>query len=301
MTVPSTSKPQIRRFPVTTDPDVIWNVVEEDGAVIIKGFLPPDVLQRFNQDLDAIGKTVPTARKFLYYDDPMPNTLRWMSYLPVLSQTFRHDILNNATMHGVLKEAFKASGDYWMITGVAMEDFPGDKGQALHRDEATHPVIHHTKVGAPTLSVSLITALTDFTEANGATRLILGSQNWAEIGEPSEEQTVRATMEAGDVLVMHQGMVHGGSPHTGEGVRRLLLTQMASCQLTPTETYMSVPRPLVESMTPLAQKMIGWRTLRPLPTNINGLMNLRLGRLEDGLELKSEQPLNEWKNLSDAC
>ncbi|KAL4768066.1 hypothetical protein BDW60DRAFT_211352 [Aspergillus nidulans var. acristatus] len=292
MTVSPATKPQIRRLPVSTDPGEIWNVAEEDGAVIIKGFLPPDVVQQFNKDLDAISKTVPTARKFLYYDDPMPSTLRWMSYLPVLSPTFRHDILNNPAMHGVLKEAFKATGDYWMITGVAMEDFPGDNGQDLHRDEATHPLIHHMKADAPILSVSLITALTDFTEENGATRLILGSHKWAEKGKPSEEQTVRATMEPGDVLVMLQGMVHGGSPHMGESARRLLFTQMASCQLTPTETYMSVPRPLVESMTPLAQKMIGWRTLRPLPTNINGLMNVKLGRLEDALELESEKPLN---------
>lgn len=250
-------------------------------------------MQRFNKDLDAIGKTVPTGRKFLYYDDPMPETLRWMSYLPVLSPTSRHDMLNNVTLHGVLKEAFKETGDYWMITGVAMEDHAGDDGQVLHSDEATHPVIGHLKPGAPTLSVSLITAITEFTEENGATRLILGSHKWAEKGQPLEDQTVRATMKAGDVLVMHQGMVHGGSPHKTEGVRRLLLTQMASCQLSLTETYMTVPRPVVENMTPLAQKMIGWRTLRPLPTNINRLMNLKLGRVEDEIKLKSEQPLKE--------
>jgi verruculogen synthase len=139
MTVSPATKPQIRRLPVSQNPGEIWNVAKEDGAVIIKGFLPPDVLQQFNKDLDAIGKMVPTARKFLYYGDPMPSTLRWMSYLPVLSPTFRHDILNNPTMHGVLREAFKATGDYWMITGVAMEDLPGDNGQELHRDEATHP------------------------------------------------------------------------------------------------------------------------------------------------------------------
>jgi verruculogen synthase len=156
------------------------------------------------------------------------------------------------------------------------------------------------KADAPILSVSLITALTEFTEENGATRLILGSHKWAEKGKPSEEQTVRATMEPGDVLVMHQGMVHAGSSHLGEGARRLLFTQMASCQLTPTETFMSVPRPLVESMTPLAQKMIGWRTIRPLPTNINGLMNVKLGRLEDALELKSEKPLDQKETSSNA-
>ncbi|KAF7597149.1 hypothetical protein BBP40_009487 [Aspergillus hancockii] len=144
--------------------------------------------------------------------------------------------------------------------------------------------------GSPLLSISWITAVTDFTEENGATRLILGSRKWAEKGDPPEELTVRATMTAGDTLLMHQGMVHGGGVHRGEGVRRLLLTQMASCQLAPTETFMSAPRPLVETMTPLAQKMIGWRTTRPLPTNISGLMNVELGRLEDDLNLKSNQP-----------
>jgi verruculogen synthase len=247
-------------------------------------------LQRFNHDLDGIAKVVPSARKFLYYDDPMPKTLRWMSYLPVLSKTFRHDILNNTTLHRVCEIAFKETGDYWMITGTAMEDQPGDRGQSLHRDEATHPVIHHMPLSAPLLSISWITAVTDFTEENGATRLILGSHKWATKGDPPEELTVRASMKAGDVLLMHQGMVHGGGAHRGEEARRLLLTQMASCQLAQTETFLSAPRSIIETMTPLAQKMIGWRTTRPLPTNINGLMNVKLGLLEDDLELKSNQP-----------
>ncbi|EEP82796.1 predicted protein [Uncinocarpus reesii 1704] len=290
------SKPQIKRFPVSENPETIWKVVEEDGAAIVEGWLSPDVVQRFNQDLDVrSAKTPGGTMNEEFYTMPLPKTTKWMNDLPATCKTFRHDILNNPILHDICKIAFKEHGDYWLLNGMAMEMAPGNPIQQIHRDQGTHPILKYIKPGSPVPAISIITALTEFTEFNGATRVILGSHRWERIGDPSPDLAVRAVMKPGDAMIMYQGTVHGGCPHD-EGNpehRRLLLLGMGTCQLTPYETHMTMPRRIVESMTPLAQKMIGWRSVRPVISNVTGLMTVRMKHLERQIELKSDVPLEE--------
>jgi verruculogen synthase len=251
MAVIQDSKPQVRRFPASENPSTIWKAAEEDGAVIIEGFLPRDVIQRFDRELEPQLQSTPGARKLLFYDPLMPTTTKWLNDLPATSKAYRHEILNNPVLHNICQVAFKDSGDYWCLTGTVMETMPGNPAQPVHRDEATHPIIQHLKPDAPVPALSFIVAVTEFTKANGATRVILGSHQWPEVGTPSEAQAVQAEMNAGDVLLMNRGMVHGGAAHLeGSPNRRLLLMQMGICQLTPWETHVAIPRPLLESMTP---------------------------------------------------
>ncbi|KAK2738330.1 hypothetical protein FQN57_007090 [Myotisia sp. PD_48] len=297
MTESTDPKPQIQRFPATGNMKEVWEVVQVDGAAIIEGFLPGSVVENFNRDLDPRSKANPGGTmNEEFYKMPLPKTTKWMNDLPATCKTFRHEILNNEVMHDLCKIVFnEASGDYWLITSMAMETAPGNPVQQLHRDQGTHPIIAHLKPDAPVPAVSFIIALTDFTRSNGATRVILGSQKWPKIGSPPEDLCVRAEMKAGDALFMTRGTVHGGSPHEpGELTsRRLLLMGMGTCQLTPYETHMTIPRPIVESMTPLAQKMIGWRSVRPVISNVTGLMTVRMHHLEREIGLKSDQPLEE--------
>ncbi|KAI1921703.1 Verruculogen synthase [Ophidiomyces ophidiicola] len=292
----ASEKPRLCRYPVTENPETIWKTVETDGAVIVEGWLPVEVIQKFNQDLDVRSATTKSgSMNEEFYKMPLPETTKWMNDLPATCKTFRHDILNNPILHEVCKVAFKEHGDYWLLNGMAMEMAPGNPVQQLHRDQGTHPILQYIDSYAPVPAISIITALTEFTENNGATRVFPGSHRWPKIGNPADELAVRAVMKPGDALIMFKGTVHAGCPHDKGNPehRRLLLMGMGTCQLTPYETHMTMERRIVESMTPLAQKMIGWRSVRPVISNVTGLMTVRMRHLETQIGLKSEVPLEE--------
>lgn len=93
---------------------------------------------------------------------------------------------------------------------------PGEVAQPIHADDQVMPL---PKPHVPTVC-NTMWALTDFTEANGATRVIAGSHladHSPDYGSPYD--SVPAEMAAGSVLVWHGSLWHGGGANTTEDTR----------------------------------------------------------------------------------
>ena len=60
--------------------------------------------------------------------------------------------------------------------------------------------------------VSAMWALDNFTEENGATRVVPGSHDLREIDDIAEDDIVQAVMPRGSVLFYIGSTVHGGGP-----------------------------------------------------------------------------------------
>jgi ectoine hydroxylase-related dioxygenase (phytanoyl-CoA dioxygenase family) len=93
---------------------------------------------------------------------------------------------------------------------------PGEVSQPIHADDQLMPL---AKPHVPTVC-NTMWAITDFTEANGATRIIPGS-HLADTNPDygSHYDSVPAEMPAGSVLVWHGSLWHGGGANTTEGTR----------------------------------------------------------------------------------
>ncbi|KAI9372982.1 PhyH-domain-containing protein [Aspergillus egyptiacus] len=292
MTVTNTSRPVLRRLPMGAGADAIFQVLQEDGCVIIEGFLTPQQVKTFNKEVD------PHLKKWEMGQGSMQETqlanMKQLSSLPLFSKTFRDDLMNHELLHEICKKAFgPESGDYWLTTSSVLETDPGYGGQELHREHDGIPICTTLGRKSPEAMLNFLTALTDFTAENGATRLIPGSHLWEDFSQPppSPDQAVPAEMNPGDAVLFSGKTLHGaGHNQTTDFLRRGFPLIMQSCQFTPVEASVAIPRSLVETMTPLAQKMVGWRSVHAKDVEI---WTYDLKDLAKGLKLTATQPLGE--------
>ncbi|KAE8343717.1 hypothetical protein BDV24DRAFT_161026 [Aspergillus arachidicola] len=230
-----TSKPQIQRLAADTDIEIISQVIETDGALILENLLSADIVNSFNRELD-VQLVVRLEGERLLADNYPPH-FRYVSNIPAKCETFRHNILNNIVIHAIYKDYFQRTGDCWLSAAFVRVIDPGMPAQNFHRDDTT-PLMQYQSLDAPPISISLTFPLSNFTEENVATEVILGSYQWTEVGKPSHEEAGLAKMSPGDILVLRHGVIHAGGRTlaTTDEPRRVVPAYFNSCQLAPFET-----------------------------------------------------------------
>ncbi|MFG2623119.1 phytanoyl-CoA dioxygenase family protein [Streptomyces sp. NPDC048507] len=272
-----------------TPAEEILRIVTRDGGVIIKGFLTQEQIARFNAEIEqplralAPGSTHENEIVAAFHGS---NTKR-LTNLVTHSATFRSEVIDHPLVHEISDLVFlQESGTYWMTTAQVIEIGPGNQAQMLHRDlENWFPFIGMGPVG-PEVTINFLVALTDFTEENGATRVIPGSNHWSDFEDRgTPEQTIPAVMDAGDVLLISGKTAHGGGANrTGDGYRRGLAFTFNAGFLTGEEAYpFLVDGELVRTLSPRVQRMLGFRS--QYPTGSPGLWQVDYADLGEHLGL----------------
>lgn len=102
---------------------------------------------------------------------------------------------------GLLDDGLQLSSLSAIILG------PGQPAQPLHADTQMIPIARpHTLI-----SVNCMWALSDFTEANGATRIVPGSHKWPHSPEYGKAyDSIAAEMAGGSVMFFDSAVWHGG-------------------------------------------------------------------------------------------
>ncbi|MEU7027729.1 phytanoyl-CoA dioxygenase family protein [Streptomyces sp. NPDC046275] len=272
-----------------TPAEEILEIVTRDGGVIIKGFLTQEQIVRFNAEIEqplralAPGSTHEDEIVAAFHGS---NTKR-LTNLVTHSATFRGEVIDHPLVHEISDLVFlRESGTYWMTTAQVIEIGPGNTAQMLHRDlENWFPFIGMGP-GGPEVTINFLVALTDFTEENGATRVIPGSNHWSDFEDRgTPEQTIPAVMNAGDVLLISGKTAHGGGANrTGDEYRRGLAFTFNAGFLTGEEAYpFLVDRQLAKTLSPRVQRMLGFRS--QYPTGSPGLWQVDYADLSDYLGL----------------
>ena len=134
---------------------------------------------------------------------------------------------------------------------------PGAEAQLLHRDQWCFdffPFPDDVEV-----ELSSIWALTDFTEANGATRVVPGSHRGTDPRELTVDDTVPAEMPRGSVVLYSGRTVHGGGENTTDGVRTGINVDYVLGWLRQEENqYLSVPLDVVRTLPERVQRLMGY-------------------------------------------
>jgi ectoine hydroxylase-related dioxygenase (phytanoyl-CoA dioxygenase family) len=139
---------------------------------------------------------------------------------------------------------------------------PGQDAQPLHADDGSIPL---PKPHVP-LGCAAIWALTDFTEENGATRVVPGSHRSDRSPRRGDEpETVPAVMRAGSVLLYHTSLWHGGGPNRSDATRTGIVCHYAAGWIRQEECQLlAVPREQVVEFPPRLRRLVGYGTYRGL-------------------------------------
>lgn len=139
---------------------------------------------------------------------------------------------------------------------TAIEIWPGEEAQMLHRDDGFYPI----RIPNVDFQIGAMWALDDFTTENGATRVVPGSQSHLEIPSVEDSDVVQAVMSKGSVLFYLGSTVHGGGANTSNSPRTGLINTYSLGWLRQEENhYLTIPREIADSYPEHVRRLMGYQ------------------------------------------
>lgn len=242
----------ITHVPPDTPVERIDEILRRDGALIVDALAPLDVLDRIETEMRPYVEATPTGS-----DDFSGRRTRRTGALvgrsPASHALVRHPLVLSAA--GRLLDRAQS---YQLHLTQVISIGPDSPGQAIHRDEWAFdffefPADYHVQCNT-------IWAMTDFTEENGATRLVPGSQDWPKRFDIPVDETVAAEMERGSCLLYTGKVYHGGGANRSDTTRvGLNITYDVAWLRQEENQYLSVPRDVAERLDDDFLRLIGYR------------------------------------------
>ena len=181
--------------------------IQERGYTVLRNAIEPELVSAIAEELERLEKELgigPGKNPFEGF-----KTVRIYNLL-VHGKTFERIAVHENVLpivEGVLDEGCLVSS----LSSIAIGT--DEAPQPLHADDQLIPL---PKPHVP-LVCNTIWAITDFTEENGATRIVPGSHTADESPNPLvAHETIPAEMPAGSVLVYHGSLWHGGGANRTE-------------------------------------------------------------------------------------
>jgi ectoine hydroxylase-related dioxygenase (phytanoyl-CoA dioxygenase family) len=144
---------------------------------------------------------------------------------------------------------------------------PGETAQPIHADDQLLPL---PKPHVATVC-NTMWALTDFTAANGATRIIPGSHTRDHSpAYGSEYASIAAEMRRGSVLVWHGSLWHGGGANRSDAVRvGIAMNYCAGWVRQQENQQLGIPREVARGFGPRLRELVGYGVYRGLVGHID--------------------------------
>jgi len=246
--------------------------LERDGYTILEGVIETDLLAALSSTLVGLSDGV----------SPADNDFEGRRTVRVYNLLARGEVFSSVPVHTAVLPVVETVLDSGCLisslSSIAIG--PGETAQPIHADDQLMPL---AKPHVATVC-NTMWALTDFTEANGATRVVPGSH----LADRSPDyghhyDSVPAEMAAGSVLVWHGSLWHGGGANTTDRTRVGIAMNYCAGWIRQQENQqLGIPRSTLRTFGPRLQELCGFGVYRGLIGHIDKHAPARL--LLDGAD-----------------
>ena len=245
--------PRLDGFDRHAPSEAVVAALQRDGAVIVREQVEPEVadavLRELRPHFDEQGKA--SQNDFNGY-----KTLR-LSCILAESRTSAELIGHPRVLEVADAVLLRYCTSYQVGSTTAIEIWPGETAQVLHRDDGIYPI----SLAGMELQVSAMWSLQDFTVENGATRVVLGSHRRLEPYRPKDADVSQAVMPKGSLLLYLGSTLHGGGPNRSNAARAGLINTYSLGWLRPEVNHvLTLPRELIESYPDRIRRLMGYQS-----------------------------------------
>jgi len=235
--------------------------IERDGYAILEGAIEPDLVAELREDLLRLEKELGIV--------PAQNDFEGRSTWRIYNLLVHGPLYERIPVHEkVLPVVEGVLDDGCLISSLSSISIgPGETAQPIHADDQLIPLDKPHRA----IVCNTMWALTDFTAANGATRLVPGSHKADRSPDyGASYDSIPAEMKAGSVLVWHGSLWHGGGANrTGERRVGVAMNYCAGFIRQQENQQLGIPREIAARFSPRLRRLVGYGVYRNLIGHID--------------------------------
>jgi ectoine hydroxylase-related dioxygenase (phytanoyl-CoA dioxygenase family) len=224
--------------------------IAEQGYTIVEDAIEADLVADLNRELSRLERELDVA--------PAKNDFEGTETVRIYNLLVHGDAFERVPVHAnvlpIVDSVLDSGCLISSLSSIAIG--PGETPQPIHADDQLMPI---AKPHPPTVC-NTMWALTDFTEANGATRIIPGSH--LADSSPNYGQhydSIPAEMAQGSVLIWHGSLWHGGGANSTDARRVGIAMNYCAGYIRQQENQqLGIPRSIAKGFDERLQRLCGY-------------------------------------------
>jgi len=232
-------------------PEEVAALVGRDGAAVVDDVAESALLDRIDAELRPYFDATPSGP-----DDFSGRRTRRTGSLVARSPSCR-ELVQHPLALGAARALLEHATNIQLHLTQAIAIGPGETAQPIHRDQWAFDFFPFPQ--GYEVQCNTIWAMTDFTEENGATRVVVGSNHAADKLSFGHGDTEPAEMRRGSVLLYSGSVYHGGGANrSGQTRLGLNITYNVAWLRQEENQYLSCPRELAETLPTDLLRLMGY-------------------------------------------
>lgn len=243
------------------DADAHAAAIAEQGWTILEGVIEEDLLDGIAEALDRLEADLEVG--------PGSNAFEGFATVRIYNLLAHGEVFQRIPTHpAVLPVVERVLDGGCLVSSLSSIAIgPGERAQPIHADDQLIPLARpHRPIVCNTMW-----AITDFTDANGATRLVPRSHLDPNAPNPFEpHDTIAAEMPRGSVLVWNGSLWHGGGANATDERRVGIAMNYCAGYIRQQENQqLGLDRDLVATFDRRLQQLVGYGTYNGLIGHID--------------------------------
>ena len=242
----------IQHLPATASGEEVAAALSEDGVVVVDNLISSAAMDSVADELrpwidaTAVGP-----------DDFSGRRTRRTGGLVARSQKCRELVMNPLVL-GTCGKFLSHATSYQLHLTQVIAIGPGEPAQPLHRDQWAYDFFTFPK--GFEVQCNTLWAMTDFTEENGATRVIPGSNHFDDKLKFELKDSEPAEMTKGSVLFYSGSLYHGGGANLSNSTRAgINITYNLSWLRQEENQYLATPIEIAKTLPVELLRLMGYR------------------------------------------